>query len=447
MKFKIVIFVFTLNIFQLFLINTAKADFQEIINGISGIEEQINIPKNKYLKSIKDELESGKQSLGDLVSKPTSFCNNIVTGFSNSLETIISEAGSKICKSKRKTTKCIPKNIYDDVIPELENIKEKLVEDLDENSFYDICENSNTSIGCLKRVEDPEDIALFSNDDIEINGCSQNEIINVKEVNFVESSSSMVDSKLDLGDIKVLKYSTNSGDIFTIKNNSYVPLEVMVTLDESTNVSADIPSVISLPSKSQKYGFKVCISNPSIPWNYKYSFNSAIGFSTNMHTGDGKYFLPFKAGETHKVTQGEMGTFSHFGEFANSIDFDLIGEEFTAMRDGTVVFVKEDSNEGGADRSFEDKANFVWILQPDGSISRYVHLQQNGALVNLGDKVKAGDIIGLSGNTGFTSGPHLHVQVVLQKGFSGIDLIPIRFDGIDGALDEGASYTALPICK
>ncbi len=119
------------------------------------------------------------------------------------------------------------------------------------------------------------------------------------------------------------------------------------------------------------------------------------------------------------------------------------GTEITAIRDGTVVAIKEDSNEGGPnEEQYVDKANYVWILHDDGSIANYLHLKKDGVLLNLGDKVKAKDVIALSGNTGYSTGPHLHLQLRLPKGFYSNDSLPMRFQGINGALIEGISYTA-----
>ena len=454
MRFKVFILIVILNIScQEIAYSQVQTKYEEIINGINNVQAKLSVSRNKYLKSINDELESRKKSISDLLVKPTTFCSDIVTEASNSIETIISDISKKICKNNKKNNKCIPKAIYNNITPELENIKEKLVEDSDENSFLDICESSDSPLGCLTNQEEQKPEITTTNNDIEIIGCNSNEKFMLSEIlqsnKPTLSSTTKVDTKLDLGNIEFYKYSLHSGDIYVVKNDSYLPLEAQVKLQSnSTNVIAEIPQLISLLPKEQQFAFKICVTNSAQPWNYDYTYNEEIGFSKSTHTGSGKYLLPFKSGETYIVNQGETGSFSHTGNFLYSIDFDLLeGTEFTAMRNGTVVFIKEDSNEGGADKSFEDKANFIWVLQSDNSIAKYVHLQQNGAIVNLGDSVKAGDVLGYSGNTGYTSGPHLHVQVILPKGLDGEEKIPIRFNGIDGALVEGSSYTAYPICK
>ncbi len=95
-----------------------------------------------------------------------------------------------------------------------------------------------------------------------------------------------------------------------------------------------------------------------------------------------------------------------------AVDFSMPeGTTVCAARDGVVVDLMESSEVGGPDRNYKDDANFVSIAHDDGTIGEYVHLKRDGVLVEIGDKVKAGQPIALSGNTGYSTAPHLHFGV------------------------------------
>jgi murein DD-endopeptidase MepM/ murein hydrolase activator NlpD len=57
----------------------------------------------------------------------------------------------------------------------------------------------------------------------------------------------------------------------------------------------------------------------------------------------------------------------------------------------------------------EDYGNYIEIAHGFGVVTRYAHAQK--LLVKLGTKVSKGDLIGLVGSTGRTTGPHLHYEV------------------------------------
>ena len=150
---------------------------------------------------------------------------------------------------------------------------------------------------------------------------------------------------------------------------------------------------------------------PSAPQSYSYKYTPFFGDVTNAkHDDSFQYILPFRSDKAMKLTQGYNGKFSHKRKYA--LDFTMPeGTEIVAARAGKIVKIKKDSNKGCANKKCADDANYIIVLHDDGSYAEYMHLKQNGVVVNLDDQVEQGQLIGYSGNTGFTSGPHLHFQV------------------------------------
>ena len=123
-----------------------------------------------------------------------------------------------------------------------------------------------------------------------------------------------------------------------------------------------------------------------------------------------------------------------------------VGTPVLAAREGVVVSIKDQFEKGGANRKFEDCANMIVIQHPDGTMAHYCHLSPRSAKVKLGEKVRAGDLLAASGNTGFTSGPHLHFAVFKARDGRGRETIPVKFrtaEGSDITLVSGKIYRAL----
>ena len=74
-------------------------------------------------------------------------------------------------------------------------------------------------------------------------------------------------------------------------------------------------------------------------------------------------------------------------------------------------------------------ANVVRILHDDGTYAIYAHLNWNSIRVRPGDRVSRGQYIADSGNTGFSSGPHLHFAVQRNVGMR-IESVPVSFAGM-----------------
>jgi murein DD-endopeptidase MepM/ murein hydrolase activator NlpD len=122
------------------------------------------------------------------------------------------------------------------------------------------------------------------------------------------------------------------------------------------------------------------------------------------------YQLPYKPGTAHRLIQGYFSRFSHKNRAA--LDFKMKkGTEVFAARDGVVVRLQEQNDKGGWNKKYRTYANFVVIEHSDGTRAGYWHLQKDGVLVNMGDSVKTGQLIALSGNTGYSATPHLHFMI------------------------------------
>lgn len=125
-----------------------------------------------------------------------------------------------------------------------------------------------------------------------------------------------------------------------------------------------------------------------------------------------KYLYPVEITKGVRITSDESP--AHVGRLKYAVDFIIPeGTPIKASADGIIVDIKQDSNVGGLDESFDKFGNYIEIGHGNNEYSIYEHIRENGALVKIGEKVSAGQIIGYSGNTGWMAhlGPHLHFDV------------------------------------
>lgn len=138
------------------------------------------------------------------------------------------------------------------------------------------------------------------------------------------------------------------------------------------------------------------------------------------------YTLPFQHKKKVFLIQGYESMFSHKGERA--LDFKVKnGTKVCAARSGIVTAVRQDSDKGGLKPENLSDGNYIFIQHDDGSVANYWHFQKEGVLVNVGDTVTTGQIIGLSGNTGYSAFPHLHFEVQGYGSSGNFLQLPTRF--------------------
>lgn len=140
------------------------------------------------------------------------------------------------------------------------------------------------------------------------------------------------------------------------------------------------------------------------------------------------YSLPFKKKDLIKAVSHPK---VHFAYFKYAIDFILPeGTTLFAPKAGKAIDIKVDSNKGGADPKYNNMKylNYMTVQHSNGELSQYAHLKYRGSLVKVGDKVTQGQPIAVSGNTGFTTTPHLHFQVCkLNNSKAGWESLKVKF--------------------
>ena len=93
--------------------------------------------------------------------------------------------------------------------------------------------------------------------------------------------------------------------------------------------------------------------------------------------------------------------------------------------------------------------NHVFVEHDDGTVGFYAHLQQRGILVEVGQQVESGQLIGYSGQSGAGWLPHLHFGVYTEWPPTEGDDVAVNFRNAAGPLDrrggliQDAYYKAL----
>lgn len=154
------------------------------------------------------------------------------------------------------------------------------------------------------------------------------------------------------------------------------------------------------------------------------------------------FVLPYPAGTSYLVIQGNCSPGTHAAGTRDGYAYDFampIGSSVIAARAGVVAELEERFADGNG---VVAESNYVLLRHDDGSASVYFHLTRNGALVALGQAVRQGEAIALSGQTGRADiQPHLHFGVLGRSGVT----IPVTFRNTEShpdGLQRGISYPA-----
>ena len=232
--------------------------------------------------------------------------------------------------------------------------------------------------------------------------------------------------------ISIRNRGHRSEPLLYIVNEYRGPIEVEMRLTRHENISAQpsLPARFTVPAGREIKAAKLSPLNKNKRWGYQFGYRAVLGDPKAKHRPPGPYLPPFQHGQTFPITQGFHGKYSHHdpqSEYAVDIAMPE-GTPIRAARSGVVMDVANDFYSGGDKDKFLRRANIVRILHDDGTMAVYAHLKLETAQVSPGIRVKRGQLIAESGNTGYSSGPHLHF--VIQKNV-GMELVSVPFTFAD----------------
>ncbi|MGE3309229.1 MAG: M23 family metallopeptidase [Limisphaerales bacterium] len=247
--------------------------------------------------------------------------------------------------------------------------------------------------------------------------------------------------------MKVVDDDVDDGLALFVENRNLAAITLTVTVfPENANVDQPMPIVLTCRGRGRFPLARLTPRAGAESYSYRVRYDWQFGLGGAKHDPAAVYHLPFASGKAFRVDQGAGGKFTHTGNDQNAIDFGMPeGTPIRAAREGTVEVVVDRFDRGGADLSLRESVNFILIRHPDGTYGEYVHLRRGGARVKPGQKVTAKQVLGESGNTGYTQGPHLHFGVFSPVDGTKRDTFPIPFRTTRNkaeVLVEGETYQA-----
>ena len=202
------------------------------------------------------------------------------------------------------------------------------------------------------------------------------------------------------------------------------------------NAATGRPSCRVATRNGKKMSGRMFVGLGTVLVIYAFAFRGPTNIDSYPSYLDSPYRLPFEAATSRWCVQGNRSTCSHRGQFKYSYDFLMpIGTPVVATRGGKVVEVKV-----ARDGIGNFAGNRIVVEHSDGTLGYYVHLKKDGSVVEVGDTIRQGQVVGQSGMTGRCLFPHIHFHV--ERDGEGV---PFTFAGLGrhrGIPRTGYKYTS-----
>jgi murein DD-endopeptidase MepM/ murein hydrolase activator NlpD len=221
---------------------------------------------------------------------------------------------------------------------------------------------------------------------------------------------------------------------FIARNDYDIPVEVVLALDELRNLEYPDPEQVMrwiVDPRSSLVMMELAALEDNIVPAADYRYIWLPGDPRAVHAPDRPYRAPFAVANDYPISQTfPIGITHTTADSYYAVDIAMpVGTDIYAARGGVVFEVASTNFRGGTDPEQDGaSANIVRIMHDDGSHAVYAHLSLNSVRVRPGDRVERGQYIADSGNTGFTTGPHLHFAVMVNRGMR-LESVPVVFEG------------------
>lgn len=246
------------------------------------------------------------------------------------------------------------------------------------------------------------------------------------------SSTKIPSEKLSQIEFNSPKIKFESNDLYIeLENPVDCPIRIIFE-SNNINLNTEFERLGSIELLAKSDTLISVLDVPEFDQNTSFKYKWRLG-SISKKIEKINLALPFPAGKKHKVIQGNNTNHTHNTDWSRfAVDFDLkINDTICSATSGFVVGVIDKYKFGGIGNEWKPFGNYITIYEPNSGIfTQYVHLTENGSFVKVGDQVKMGQAIGLSGMTGQTDIEHLHFNCLVPSNTEdGLKSIAFEFIG------------------